>query len=76
MAEGYAVLTYTVCDGWVNCWTVDDAPQTFATRDEAEAEIEAFLAEIDADIIRGDRSPEDGYSRSEFRVARVDAVQP
>jgi hypothetical protein len=41
----YAVLTETLCDGWVNCWTTgeadgSEAPSLFDTEAEAQAEID------------------------------------
>lgn len=46
----FEVLTYTVCDGWVNCWSVTDrrgktAPQLFDTWWEAQAEIDGYMAD-------------------------------
>jgi hypothetical protein len=31
---------------WENCWTDDDQPLTFATRTQAQAEINDLLAEM------------------------------
>jgi hypothetical protein len=39
----FVVLTDTVCQGWVNCWSEDDKPQTFATREEAQAELDEYI---------------------------------
>lgn len=68
----YEVRQYTLCDGWVNTWSDDKGPMTFATVEEAQAEIDEFLADIQADIDAGDREPEDGYSADEFMIAPVD----
>lgn len=36
----YEVQHYTLCDGWVNCWTLDDiTPLYFDTKEEAQAEL-------------------------------------
>lgn len=67
----FEVLHDTLCGGWVNTWTVNDKPMTFATREEAQAEIDALLAEIQAEIDSGDRAPDAGYSPDEFRVEEV-----
>lgn len=32
--------------GWENCWHVDDVLQTFATKEEAEAELREFLIDF------------------------------
>jgi hypothetical protein len=44
----YEVQTYTLCGGWVNIWTdsLDDTLVTFATREEAQAELDDFLGEL------------------------------
>ena len=55
----------------MNTWTVGDQPETFATREEAQAEIDSFLAEIQAEIDSGEREPDAGYSADEFRIAEV-----
>lgn len=72
----YQVLQYSLCDGWTNNWTVNDEPMTFASAEEAQAEIDEFLADIQADIDCGDREPDDGYSPDEFMVAPVDEEHP
>lgn len=46
----WEVQTYTLCDGWVNCWTVsegneDPKPHVFATRDEAAKELREYVAD-------------------------------
>lgn len=71
----YQVLHYSLCDGWTNTWTLGDEPMTFATAEEAQAEIDEFLADIQADIDCGDRDPDDNFSRDEFMVAPVDEEQ-
>ncbi len=67
----YEVRHYTVCDGWVNTWLINDEPQTFATREEAQAELDSFLSEIQSEIDSGEREPDAGYSRDEFRIEEV-----
>ena len=68
----YEIVHETLCDGWINCWSVDGGPETFATIAEAEAELAAFLGEIDDEIRRGDRDADQGYSESEFAIVPVD----
>jgi hypothetical protein len=36
----YEVQHHTLCQCWINTWLIDDKPQTFATRAEAEREAE------------------------------------
>lgn len=64
----FEVQHYTHCQGWVNTWLVDDQPQRFTTREEAEAELAEFLADIEAEIASGEREPDNGYSADEFRI--------
>ena len=42
----YEVRTYTICDGWVNCWLLNDKPQTFESEAAAWAEIEDHIADL------------------------------
>lgn len=35
----FVVLTNTIAEGWVNCWSEDDEPLTFATFEEAQEEV-------------------------------------
>jgi len=47
---GCPVLTNTLCDGWVNTWTVSEPgqperPEIFATREEAEQALADYLDE-------------------------------
>ena len=42
----YEVQTFTLCDGWVNCWTIDDEPMTFKTISAAELELKIHLDDI------------------------------
>jgi hypothetical protein len=43
----YEVQTYTLCGGWVNIWADDVYTLvTFATREEAQAELDDFLGEL------------------------------
>jgi hypothetical protein len=72
----YEVVQFTLCDGWVNTWTVYDEhnqamPETFAPEAEAQAAIDEFLAEISEEIETGQRDPDCGYDPSDFRVVMV-----
>ena len=42
----YEVRTYTICDGWVNCWLLNDKPQTFESEAAAWAEIDDHIADL------------------------------
>jgi len=69
----YEVQHYTLADGWKNTWSYDEGDgvfqvETFATRDEAEAALDEFFADLDVDIAAGFCLP---CSRDEFRVEFV-----
>ena len=41
----YEVLTYTLCDGWINCWSDgEENKSTFDTREAAQEEIDDVIA--------------------------------
>tara|TARA_R100000789_G_scaffold98887_2_gene103816 strand:- start:440 stop:670 length:231 start_codon:yes stop_codon:yes gene_type:complete len=73
----YIVETYTLCDGWVNTWHIEEngvvSPETFPTRAAAQAALDEFFAEIAEEIGIGQRAPDEGYDRDEFRIAKVGA---
>ena len=70
-APRFAVETYTLCQGFVNCWTVNDQPQIFSTREAAQAELDEFLVEIDEEIAAGERAEDDNYCPYAFRIMQV-----
>ena len=61
----WEVQTFTLCEGWVNTWTVckhgqEPTAQPFETREEAEAALAEFLDDIAFAASRGDiEEPED-----------------
>lgn len=72
----FQVQQHTLCDGWINTWSVIEAdgtqtPQTFASYAEAKAELAEFLDDIAADIETGDRGENSGFEREEFRIVPV-----
>jgi hypothetical protein len=72
----YEVQHHTLCDGWVNTWTVNDQPETFASEAKAQAALDEYLSEIEDQIREGDRHPEHGYDRSEFRIMPTTGETP
>lgn len=77
----YAVQTYTLCNGWMNCWHVTDAAgnttmQLFDTEEEARAELDEFLADIAKEIFHGERAPDEGYDLEDFRIVPVEVLEP
>jgi hypothetical protein len=69
----YEVQTYTLCDGWVNTWTVDDEPMTFDTPEAAEAEIDDFLADVTEAVEDGYMA--DGHDRADYRIVPIPESQ-
>lgn len=60
----YEVLTYTLADGWVNCWTTYEAdgsayPTVYDTYEEAESDLLDLLEEW----------PD--YSRDEYMIREL-----
>lgn len=66
----WEVQTATYFDGWVNAWTDNDndRPVTFATEQEARAELAAYLADLAHAVAEGDIEP---YDDGDFRVVPV-----
>jgi hypothetical protein len=75
----YEVQTYTLCDGWINTWSVEEDgisyPETFASRKEAEAALDV-MADIQAEIDAGERAPDEGYSCEEFAIVEIPDKAP
>lgn len=74
----YEVQTYTLCDGWVNTWHIEQPdgssePETFLNREAAQAALDEFFSEIAEEIAIGQRDPDAGYDEDDFRVAKVGA---
>ena len=73
----FEVQTFTLCDGWINCWSITDElgtrPETFSNEAEAQAEIDEFFHDIELQIEAGERDPEDGYSRDEYQIVEIPA---
>lgn len=74
----YEVQALTICDGWINTWAVlhpdgSSEPETFETAEEAQAALDEFFADIQAEIDAGQRAEDEGYSRDEFRIVKAGA---
>lgn len=73
MKHMYEVHTYTLCDGWVNCWsTIDEnhkeEPTTFETIKEAQTEIDELMQDIKYQIDAGERNPDEAYDPEDYRI--------
>jgi hypothetical protein len=68
----FEVQTYTICDGWINCWTDGDGNKIrYKTEQEAQADIAEFLDDINTEIQLGLRAEDEGYDEEEYRVVPV-----
>ena len=67
MMEHYEVQTHTLCNGWVNCWSIHTAegsfPATFLTYDEAAEELQDLL-----------EAWGDDYSLDDYRIVKVPSI--
>lgn len=72
----FEIQHFTICDGWVNTWTVHrkdgtSEPECFTSKIEAQAALDEFLAEIAEEIDLGIRDPEQGYDAQDFRIVAL-----
>lgn len=80
MQKRFEVQTWTLCDGWINTWSISeeigdniftDLPETFATREEAQQALDEFLSDIQSEIEAGQRSADEGYAPYDHRIQEV-----
>jgi hypothetical protein len=69
MQTKYEVQHETLCQGWINTWTVDDEPEIFDTYQDAENTLKDFLKEERKAFKRGEI--DSMYHRDEFRIVEV-----
>lgn len=60
----YEVQTHTVVDGWVNTWSDDGKPWTFATKADATRAIDEFFIDLPAHMLAS-------YDVADYRVQPV-----
>jgi hypothetical protein len=65
----YEVQEFNLCGGWANNWTYDDKPSTFDSREAAQAELDAFIADCEEELEAGNMP--DVPDREEFRIVEV-----
>ena len=61
----YEVHTYTMCQGWINCWSVTE--NGIETADTYET-IEECRAEIKDCVETGNAESDGGYDYDDYRV--------
>ncbi|MDZ4138581.1 MAG: hypothetical protein U1D66_06840 [Erythrobacter sp.] len=72
------MLTHTLCDGWVNTWTVTEPgkpehPETFATREEADQALADYLEEGCFSAEAGDLA--EAPEPDDYIVSRIDYAE-
>jgi hypothetical protein len=77
----FMLVTDTLCTGWiVGSMTTDahgnHAVDLYDTREAAQAEIDDDIAEIQGQIERGERDPEDGLDEDDDNGYWIEAVEP
>jgi hypothetical protein len=69
----YEIQHYTLCDGWINTWTIeqdgDYEPEYFDTREDAEIALQDFLNDEHEAFQQG--WIESKYGADEFRIVEI-----
>lgn len=78
-ASGYMVMQWTAFQGWVNTWTIiegdgSEAPEIFATVEDAQAAIDEHFVQMQAERDAGERDPDGGDFDGDLRIMEVDAA--
>ena len=76
MRKQWELQNWTFVDGWVNTSTIvneqgEEVPLVFNTRAEAQTELDDFMGEIADQIESGEREPDHGYDRNDWRIREV-----
>jgi hypothetical protein len=71
--HAYEIQTHTLCDGWINTWTWEDAdgvirPETFPTKQAARAALTEYLEELAEEASLGNIID---YDRNDFHIQPV-----
>ena len=74
MTKHFEVQHYTLCDGWVNTWSIESEdgstlPEHFDSFADALASLDDFLADEQDAFEQG--YIESPYDRDEFRIVEV-----
>ncbi len=65
----YEVQEYCLCGGWTNTWSDDDGPTRFDSIESAQAELDAFLKDMEEEVKAGNL--EDYTDREDFQIVEV-----
>lgn len=72
MITKYVVEHQTLCDGWINTWSVDGEPEVFDTYQDAENALDSFLSEEKKAFKRGEI--DNMYEEDEFRITEIKEI--
>ena len=72
----FEIQHYTICDGWINTWTicddeVNERPERFQSYDEALIALNEYLEDMKFEYKAG--NIEDLYTEDQFRIKEVAA---
>lgn len=73
----YEVQHYTLCDGWINTWSIEDQhgiskPEVFTSFEDALSSLDEFLEDELVEFELGNiASP---YIRDEFKIVKIERV--
>jgi hypothetical protein len=65
----YEIQTYTLCDGWVNCWSFDDGAPITNDKLEAEAYLVGYGVDVNEAHRMGDLS--DPFDENNYRIVET-----
>jgi hypothetical protein len=70
----YEIQHYTLCQGWVNTWTITNEdglsePEYFETKEQAISALADFLDEENREYLNG--NVESPYDIHEFRIEEI-----
>ena len=69
MTTKYEVQEWCLCGGFTNTWSDDQGATTFATKEEAQAELDHFFKEMQEEFDDGNLP--DVPDREDFRIVEV-----
>ena len=69
----FEIQHYTICDGWINTWSIcdDEIPERFQSYDEALIALNEHIDDIKFEYKAGNIA--DLYTEEQFRIKEVTA---
>lgn len=70
----YEIQHFTLCDGWVNCWSIEDdngnyVPEYFETLEQAQVALQDHLEDTRMEFLEGNLETED--DPEDFRIVEI-----